>query len=384
MSASSDDITNNTSPGGPSPLEDPELKQPDGTLYEHEFWSIRRHELIAGAAEQFVGDTAWQQINRILEEANMAGLGLSDLAGWADTVKRRLANQNDDDATKEFLAVARNRTNDTWHYVNLPLDAEEYSRERYPTLTRDDDVVQMIRECVLVLKGELGEDERTFGEVNALRLLVHLVGDVHQPVHVGCCFIDETGEEPRLVRDPDDVAAHLNTYKTDKGGGRVFLPVGNNGTNIHSYWDSRLGGNNIDLSDPVEADAAAGDDAGADPELQQRTILKLRAMIAQDEDAGAPGPGGESEGEADESNPEDWAVEWANESLVAARDAYASDVPNPGEYVFFEISRKRPDGDFDVAWQNRDLYDSRCKPIVIDRMKKAAVNLAALLNAIWT
>lgn len=391
MSANSDETTSDTSPGGPSPVEDPELKQPDGTLYEQEFWSIRRHELVAGAAEEFVSDRAWQQINRILEDANMAGLALSDLAGWADRVKRRRARPDDDDATKEFLEVDRNRTNDTWHYVNLPLDAEEYSRERYPTLTRDDDVVQIIRECVLVLKdspeaaGSTFGNAYTYGKVNALRLLVHLVGDVHQPVHVGCCFIDETGEEPRLVRDPDDVAANLDSYKTDKGGGRVYLPVGSNGVSIHSYWDSRLGGSNIDLSDPVEgdepgeADAPAGGDAGGDPELQQRTIHKLRAMIAQD--GGVSGFGGE--GEADVSNPEDWAVDWANESLVAARDAYASDVTGSGDYLFLEISRKRSDGDFDVDWAGRDAYDSRCKPIVIDRMKKAAVNLAALLNAIW-
>ena len=387
MSANSDDTPNNTSAGSSSPVEDPELKQPNGTLYEQEFWSIRRHELIAGAAEEFVGDPAWRQINRILKDANMAGLALSDLAGWADTVKRRRARPDDDDATKEFLEVARNRTNDRWHYVNLPLDTVEYSRERYPTLTRDDDVVQMIRECVLVLKGELGEDERTFGEVNALRLLVHLVGDVHQPVHVGCCFIDETGEEPRLVRDPDDVAANLDSYETDKGGGKVFLPVGQNGASIHSYWDSRLGGSNIDLSDPVEGDAPAeadaptGGDTGGDPELQRRTILKLRAMMA--DEGGVPGPGVEGDA-ADVSNPEDWAVEWANESLIAARDAYSSKVTD-SDYVFFEISRKRADGDFDVEWseQGREGYDTRCQPIVIDRMKKAAANLAVLLNAIW-
>ncbi len=305
MSADSDDIPNNTSAGSRSPVEDPELKQPGGTLYEQEFWSIRRHELIAGAAEEFVGDPAWRRINRILEDANMAGLALSDLAGWADTVKRRRARPDDDDATKEFLDVARNRTNDTWHYVNLPLDTVEYSRERYPTLTRDDDVVQIIRECVLVLKDSPEAAESTFGnaytygKVNALRLLVHLVGDVHQPVHVGCCFIDETGDDPRLVRDPEDVAANPDTYETDKGGGRVYLPVGANGANIHSYWDSRLGGSNPDLSDPVEADAPAGDDVGADPELQQRTILKLRAMIA--EVGGVLSPGGE--GDAAEVTP---------------------------------------------------------------------------------
>ncbi len=56
-----------------------------------------------------------------------------------------------------------------------------------------------------------------------------------------------------------------------------------------------------------------------------------------------------------------------------------------GEYVFFEISRKRSDGDFDVEWAEagREAYDPRCRPIVIDRMKKAASSLAALLNAIW-
>ena len=385
MSANDETTTGNPSTNNPSPADDPELKSPEGTLYEQEFWSIRRHELIAGAAEAFVRAPAWAQINSILEDANMAGFVLSDLAGWADTVKRRRARPGDDEATRQFLNIGRNRTNDRWHYVNLPLDTEEYSRERYPTLTRDDDVVQIIRECVLVLKGAPAAAGSTFSKVNALRLLVHLVGDVHQPVHVGCCFIDETGDEPRLVRDPDDVAANLDSYETDKGGGKVFLPVGVNGASIHSYWDSRLGGSNINLDpvegdEPGEADAPAGDDAGADPELQQRTILKLRDMIAQDVLVPAAAA---DEGEADVSRPEDWAIEWANESLAAARDAYSSEVTDDGEYVFFEIVRKRPDGDFDVAWAGREAYDERCKPIVIERMKLAAANLAALLNKIW-
>jgi hypothetical protein len=386
MSANDEATTGDPSTHNASPADDPELKNPEGTLYEQEFWSIRRHELIAGAAEEFVKDPAWAQINSILEDANMAGLGLSDLAGWADRVKRRMAQPGDDEATRQFLGIARNRTNDRWHYVNLPLDTVEYSRETYPTLTRDDDVVQIIRECVLVLKDDPEAADSTFTKVNALRLLVHLVGDVHQPVHVGCCYIDETGDEPRLVRDPEDVAANLDTYYTDQGGNKVILPVGVNGASIHSYWDSRLGGNTPDLSHTPGGDAdagvAAGDDAGADPELQQRTILKLRDMIKQDEDEDVSADSAD-DGVADVSRPEDWAIEWANESLAAARDAYASEVTDDGEYVFFEIVRKRPDENFDVEWVGREAYDERCKPIVIERMKLAAANLAALLNEIW-
>src|SRR3954463_8159920 len=195
-----------------------------GSLYDREFWAISRHELIGGAAEDLLSSQAREQVRRILEP--LTADSLSDIAGWADTVKRRRPRPNDDEDTRAFLEDSRNAKNDTWHYVNVPLGTEEYSRERYPAFTGDEDVVQMIREAVLVLK----KKSNRFSELNALRLVVHLVGDVHQPVHVGCCYLEKTGGTVTLVTDPDEAATkHL---PHDQGGNKLILPVGTGGISL--------------------------------------------------------------------------------------------------------------------------------------------------------
>lgn len=342
----------------------PELTKPDGALYEREFWAIQRHELIAAVADELMGNKARAQVRRILEPLDL--VELSQIAGWADTVKRRGARDDDDEFTREFLDDAdRNGANDTWHYVNMPLDAEEYSLERYPDFARPDDVVQIINESVRVLKG----NSDRFSEVNALRLLTHLVGDVLQPVHCGCGYIDKSGAVAKIARDPVKIAnKHL---KHDQGGNKLILPVGTNGVSIHSYWDSRLGGSNPDIHDP-ESDGAEGDAVSSvvTPHLKERFVNKLRTMVEQD-----PGLSGGAEGEADAAPVEVWAEGWATDSLIAARSAYQGlKITGPNA---------NNGSNYDVSWNGREEYDNRCKPLVIERMKLAASNLARMLDQIW-
>lgn len=342
-------------------FDDLDVVLPDTGLYQGEFWSISRHELIAAVAEERVKDKTRNQIRRVVKPLTDLGLpdSLSDLAGWADRVKNRGPQDGDDPDTVEFLKDERNTSRGTWHFVNLPLQADKYSLQKYPTMTSKHDVVQMINEALRVLRGDDGGEPR-FSELNALRLLVHLVGDVHQPVHVGCGYIDKSGEVAKIERDPETVVS--NQLKSDRGGNDLILPIGGSGMNLHSYWDSRLGGSNPDLEDSL-SDAAADPTTGV---VKQMQINKLRKLVAQD-----PPPEGGG-GEGDVGSLEEWAAEWATESLMAARSAYQS----------LEIVGPHED-DFDVSWEGKPAYDQRCKPIALDRLKAAAKNLAAMLDAIW-
>lgn len=341
-----------------------DLSRPDSGLYDGEFWAVSRHELIADVAEGLLKSKTSQKIRQVVKPLVDQGFAasLSDLAGWADLVKHRGARDEDDDDTKEFLGDKRNKSRGQWHFVDLPLDAEGYSREELPSLTDDEDIVQIIREAVLVLRGK---SER-FSPVNALRLVVHLVGDVHQPVHVGCGFIDHSGHTAKIIRDPQTV---INKgLHSDRGGNMLILPIGNSGSvNLHSYWDSRLGGSHPDLNDP-QAEGEDEGDAVVTPELKKRFSDKLRRMIEQEPAVAA----GEGEGEADTSAPEDWAADWAGDSLIAAREAYKSiKITGAGG------------SNFKVDWEGKDAYDKRCKPIAMERMRSAARNLASLLDAIY-
>ena len=333
-------------------LDDPRLRKPEGSLYEREFWGITRHEAIAGAAELLLSARAKGEVARVVAPLG-AGIGLPDLAGWADRIKRHTPNPSTDDAdTVAFLQDVRNRRHANWHFVNVPIGADGYDRRRYQAFTSDEDVVQMIAHAARVLAGQ----SNRFSELSALRLVTHLVGDVHQPIHVGCCYIKGVGASARLVRDPAD-AAHL---PNDRGGNNLLLPIGSGGTSLHSYWDSRLGGSG----------AGEDDAATADPGLKRLFVQKLVAMM----DASG-GPAAADARPLPSGAPDRWAETWATQSILAAREAYRS----------LEIEGAHADSDdqFDVTWEGKQAYDARCVPIVGKQMTAAANNLAVLLNTLW-
>lgn len=319
------------------------LNRPEFGLFASEFWAISRHEVIAAAAERYLSKEAVRAIAGIT-----APLGedspFSRLAGWADTVKRREPKSGDDADTVAFLSDPRNKSNDTWHYVNIPCYADAYDRMKYPRFTRDDDVVQMIAATVRVLTGKSDR----FSPLNALRLVMHLVGDVHQPIHVGCGYIDRSTKPAKLVFDAQVAASKKLSH--DRGGGRLVLPTGGN---LHSYWDGSLGSVDADIDDDLDF---------APSQLRARFVQKLVDMTA------ALPPVATF---VDPGDPERWAEQWASDSLATAREAYVS----------LRITGKKGT-DFNVSWEGKAAYDARCKPIANTRLADAVRNLAALLNQI--
>lgn len=320
-------------------------------------FTIPRHDLITAAAEGLLSPAASGAISEIISPFN---LNFARFGGWADRIKS--SNPPNDIETQRFLENDDNRSHRRWHYVNLPLDATGYRQAQQLGLTRDDDVVQTIRECVRVLRG----DSDRFSAVNALRLLGHHVGDVHQPLHVGCGFIDESGTVPTIVRDPQRVADE--GLESDTGGNDILLPGAGN---MHSFWDGVLGGT-IDIDDvslaAVNSDSNA--DAAAADETEQVGRLRSLAAVEESFSGGA--------GLAAALPVERWAEEWADESLVASREAYRNIV----------IVERRNNG-FGVSWegfttsQGRQPYSARCAPILLDRMRKSVRHLADLLNEIF-
>lgn len=298
-------------------------------------WGMRRHAAIATAAQQRLqSDNARQAVARILDEGGDGSLG--EAARWADRLKLR--DRPHDPATERFLAELRNRGHNTWHYVNLPLQLNGYDRQQYPEFTRDNDIVQTIRLCVDSLRTP-GPGAR-FEEIIALRWLAHLIGDLHQPVHIGCGYLaNPQTNAARLVFSPEEAIG----LASDRGGGALMLPVGHN---LHSYWDSVLGPDIV--PDPINAES---DDA------------LVRELV------NAPAPANFAEN-ADLTSR---IIGWANESLSGARAAYQG----------LEITGFDPRTEYSVSWEGEESYQQRCAPIVSERMTAAATNLAGLLDAIW-
>ncbi len=95
----------------------------------------------------------------------------------------------------------------TWHYINMPFRVKYEDSEKNPK----GDLVSGIATCKkIILDKNASKDEKIF----YLKLLVHLIGDLHQPMHVG--------------------------RAEDKGGNTIQVRWFNGGSNLHAVWDSKM------------------------------------------------------------------------------------------------------------------------------------------------
>jgi hypothetical protein len=88
---------------------------------------------------------------------------------WADTIK---APTYEDADTQPFRLA--HPAQDVYHFTNIPFQASKYDAASFGAHWID--IVRMTRECVRVLRGSSQLFTR-----EALRLLAHFLGDIHQP-----------------------------------------------------------------------------------------------------------------------------------------------------------------------------------------------------------
>ncbi len=165
-------------------------------------WGERGHRLVGHLAQAQLNDAALAEAERLLAgEEDAEKRSLAGIAIWADELRG-----SDPDL---------GRRSARWHYVNIGENACRYERER-DCPDGSDCVVEAINDQAAIL----GDRSRSSQErLQALKFVVHFVGDVHQPMHAG--------------------------YAHDRGGNstQVNLRDGSRdgfGTNLHALWDSGL------------------------------------------------------------------------------------------------------------------------------------------------
>ncbi|MDB5129794.1 S1/P1 nuclease [Mucilaginibacter sp.] len=153
-------------------------------------WGFKGHQAVATIAENHLTPQAKAAVKDLLGSQS-----LSDVATWADEVRNEPA----------FKSTAG------WHFVDLPLGLsfEEFSKE--VKAQGEDNVYGAMQKARIVLTHPQSTKAQ---KIEALKFLVHFVGDAHQPMHV--------------------------SRKEDKGGNTIQVRFDNNGTNLHSLWDSKL------------------------------------------------------------------------------------------------------------------------------------------------
>ncbi len=150
------------------------------------------HRIVGELAERQLTPDARAQVRRLL--ASEAEPTLAAIANWADEVRS--------DEVWRWTAPL--------HYVNFPRDGGcRYQARRDCRNQRC--VVAAIQRYARVLGARRGSvDERA----QALRFLVHFVGDIHQPLHAG--------------------------YGDDRGGNTFQIFYAGRGSNLHALWDGGI------------------------------------------------------------------------------------------------------------------------------------------------
>ena len=120
-------------------------------------WGPQGHQVIALLAEQQLTPKAKEQVQKLL--ALEPGETLASISTWADE--------------------HRNPTTAAWHYVNFPKNTCTYGVQR--DCPDGDCVVEAINRQLAILASKAPDEKR----LNALKYVVHLVADIHQPLHAG-------------------------------------------------------------------------------------------------------------------------------------------------------------------------------------------------------
>ena len=159
-------------------------------------WGQNGHRAVGLIAEQHLKKKAQKKINRILADNSLA-----EVSVWMDDIKSD---------------AAYNHTHD-WHWVTVPGGKKYEETEKNP----NGDIIMKIEELVTVLKaGNLTAKQ----EEEYLKYLVHLVGDLHQPLHVG--------------------------KEGDTGGNAVKVQWFGQPSNLHRVWDSdMIDGKNLSFTE---------------------------------------------------------------------------------------------------------------------------------------
>jgi hypothetical protein len=159
-------------------------------------WGQNGHRAVGLIAEQHLSKKAKKKIARILQDNSLA-----EVSVWMDDIKSD---------------TAYNHTHD-WHWVTIPAGMKYEDTEKNP----NGDIIMTIERVVKALK----EDKLTeVQHQEYLKYLVHLVGDLHQPLHVG--------------------------KEGDSGGNAVRLQWFGQSSNLHRVWDTdMIEGKNISFTE---------------------------------------------------------------------------------------------------------------------------------------
>jgi hypothetical protein len=333
-------------------------------------WGYQGHRVVGSIAGQLLNDNAREQVRKILNEGAARDpkrdLDLRKAGPWADCVKsveRRANGTYDYVVNPEHLEwevpctpfkseaerarmvdyAARNWSNclylpdgpdkppgachNTYHFEDVAIQRDHFDRSFQGT--SDHDLVAAITAAIAVLRDEPAPPPFSIKDKKeALLMLTHFMGDLHQPLHVGAVYLDAGG---RLV-DPD--IAHAIVPDTETVGGNA---IQDQNVNLHSEWD--------DIPTDI------GDAATRELLTEARSAPASQGPI------------------------ENWPANWASDTIQIAHQAF--------DGLSFQRSQPPPKVEWTVSFDDHTAYLWLADLIKRKQLAKGGARLAEILNTIW-
>jgi len=155
-------------------------------VFGNTIWGKTGHRVTGEIAEAYLTGKAKRALDDLLD-----GHSLAFVSTFADDIK----------ADRTYAKYS------PWHYVNYPLGMSYKDSEK----SESGDIITAIAECINKVKNKNNSRE---DRVFYLKMLVHFIGDLHQPMHA--------------------------SRAEDRGGNDIQVQWFGEGSNLHRMWDKNL------------------------------------------------------------------------------------------------------------------------------------------------
>jgi hypothetical protein len=153
-------------------------------------WGEEGHQVVALIAAERLDPQAKNEIASLLDMSD-ASAAMVKVASWADEIKD-----------------SRDET-ETWHFVDIQIASDGYDAAR--DCKDDNCVVGQVNKDTAILRDK---NQPKAARAEALKFLIHFVGDMHQPMHCA--------------------------DNNDRGGNAVTVVANGRLTNMHRVWDTAV------------------------------------------------------------------------------------------------------------------------------------------------
>jgi hypothetical protein len=267
--------------------------------------------------------------------------------------------------------VNGNPKHSTYHYTDVPFQLPHYHDGGVGTF--EEDIVQTLKQAIAVLQGKTDPalNPHKFTKRQALMILTHMTGDIHQPLHVGAAFVSKDGKfvVPKTHAEVDETAIFdsrggnnllLDDQKLARLSASLIPPgepkpvregVPQSLTKpFHSYWDSTT----VDYAFRRIRTKTPGQFADA-------AIASKPAIKANTGDLAT------------------WPYQWADDSLAVSKLAYQDVVPGK----LTPQTSKKGETYYTFSLEVPANYPVPSSQIAKEQLIKGGYKLAEVLKAIY-